>query len=291
MSQKVLRTSTDYRIESAGNVYISSSLGGTITIDTGSLGTTYVTGNLTVQGTTTTVDSTIVTVKDNIIILNYGETGAGVTTVISGIEIDRGSLEDAQVVWDESAQEWVFYSEKAPINTLSPIRAKSIELLNGVTIDNLDNDDTLSGNNSASLPTQYAVKTYVDTSISATANTIFEGDSSVTVHDTGMGGYVETILDGSVRSVIDGTSFNVDQISSYTADSNLTITANGTGEIIINKIVQMPYQISVPASSVNTNKLYAAAPGSGGTGLFFVNPSTSDELVSKTKAIVYGIIF
>lgn len=46
-----------------------------------------------------------------------------------------------------------------------------------------------------------------------------------------------------------------------------------------------------PSSESGYNKLYSATPSSGGTGLFFTNDSTSDELVSKSKAIVYGIIF
>ena len=37
-----------------------------------------VAGDLTVQGTTTTVDSTNTDIKDNVIVLNYGEAGAGV---------------------------------------------------------------------------------------------------------------------------------------------------------------------------------------------------------------------
>jgi hypothetical protein len=37
--------------------------------------------------------------------------------------------------------------------------------------------------------------------------------------------------------------------------------------------------------------LYGNIAGSGGTGVYFVDGSTSDELVSKSKAIVYGIIF
>jgi len=44
-----------------------------------------VVGNLTVQGTTTTIDTDNTTIKDNVIVLNPGELGAGVTGVTSGI--------------------------------------------------------------------------------------------------------------------------------------------------------------------------------------------------------------
>ena len=52
--------------------------GGSITLDTtdnalNKTGTVVVTGNLEVKGTTTTVDSTIVTIADNIIVLKNGK--------------------------------------------------------------------------------------------------------------------------------------------------------------------------------------------------------------------------
>ena len=50
-------------------------------------------------------------------------------------------------------------------------------------------------------------------------------------------------------------------------------------------------QGSVPSSVSGSTVLYANVAGSGGTGVYFVDGSTSDELVSKSKAIVYGIIF
>ena len=46
-----------------------------------------------------------------------------------------------------------------------------------------------------------------------------------------------------------------------------------------------------PSSESGYNKLYAATPSSGGSGIFFTNSTATDELVSKSKAIVYGIIF
>lgn len=71
---------------------IASKPGGEIRLDTGNLqGTVVVTGDLTVKGTTTTVKSEEVTIKDNIIVLNKGELGSGVTQGTAGFEIDRGA--------------------------------------------------------------------------------------------------------------------------------------------------------------------------------------------------------
>ncbi len=65
-----------------------------------------ITGNLTVNGTTTTVDSTVVTIADNVITLNSGEAGAGVTGGTSGIEVDRGSEPNALMFFDEPSDKW-----------------------------------------------------------------------------------------------------------------------------------------------------------------------------------------
>lgn len=66
-----------------------------------------VTGDLTVSGTTTTVNTTNLDITDNVITLNNGETGAGVTAGTSGIEVDRGSETNSSLVWDETTDRWV----------------------------------------------------------------------------------------------------------------------------------------------------------------------------------------
>ena len=61
-------------------------------------------GNLFVNGTSTTVNSTTVSTKDNIVVLNQGEPGNGVTSNYSGLEIDRGSLPSYKILFSESDQ-------------------------------------------------------------------------------------------------------------------------------------------------------------------------------------------
>ena len=60
-----------------------------------------VSGNITVSGNNTIVNVNTVTTKDNIIVLNSGELGYGVTSRLSGIQIDRGYLDDYHLVFDE----------------------------------------------------------------------------------------------------------------------------------------------------------------------------------------------
>ena len=49
--------------------------------------------------------------------------------------------------------------------------------------------------------------------------------------------------------------------------------------------------VAAPGAVTNTTVLHGGVAGSGGSGVYFVDGSTTDELVSKSKAIVFGIIF
>lgn len=63
-----------------------------------------ITGDLTVNGTVTHINSTTVDIGDNIIILNSQETGT--PSANAGIEIERGTSDNAQLLWDESVDKW-----------------------------------------------------------------------------------------------------------------------------------------------------------------------------------------
>jgi hypothetical protein len=78
-----------------------------ITLDTDFV---IITGNLNVRGNTTVINSNTQTITDNILTLNSGETGNGVSTLgtTSGIEIDRGIAPGGNVrlIWNESTSTW-----------------------------------------------------------------------------------------------------------------------------------------------------------------------------------------
>lgn len=63
-----------------------------------------ISGNLTVQGSTTTVDSNTVNIGDNIIVLNADETAAA--SQDAGIEIERGTDTNKKLFWDETNDIW-----------------------------------------------------------------------------------------------------------------------------------------------------------------------------------------
>ena len=87
--------------------------GGELVIKSGSTPTSAITmsgadvtiaGNLTVSGTTTTVNSNTVTIGDNILVLNSDE--AGTPSQNAGIEVERGTSTNASITWDESTDSW-----------------------------------------------------------------------------------------------------------------------------------------------------------------------------------------
>ena len=93
------RISGDFNIVNKGSGLTTGNV--TITTDT-----FFVNGNMLVGGTATSVTTTNSDISDNIIVLNKGESGAGVSTGYSGIQVDRGSSPDVTLRWNESIDLW-----------------------------------------------------------------------------------------------------------------------------------------------------------------------------------------
>lgn len=92
-----------------GDYSIKTAEGARIKLDTGpGVGEVRITGNLVVEGDTVTVSAEQLQVEDNVIVLNFGETGAGVTALVSGLEVDRGTSDNAFLLWQESDDTWNF---------------------------------------------------------------------------------------------------------------------------------------------------------------------------------------
>ncbi len=68
-----------------------------------------ITGNLTVSGNTTTVNTETILLADNIITLNSNYTGS-TPSENAGIEVERGTLTNSSLVWDETNDWWKLIS-------------------------------------------------------------------------------------------------------------------------------------------------------------------------------------
>lgn len=98
-----------FGIKNNGAVQFTKGIDGNIEVGAGS--STFkdvtITGDLTVQGDTVTIDVTNLAIEDNTILLNKGETGNGVTLGSAGIEIDRGTAFNVTFRWNEPATKWI----------------------------------------------------------------------------------------------------------------------------------------------------------------------------------------
>lgn len=61
-------------------------------------------GDLTVNGTTTTLNTTELLVEDNLITVNSGETG--VPSLNAGMEVERGTSTNVAIRWNETTDKW-----------------------------------------------------------------------------------------------------------------------------------------------------------------------------------------
>lgn len=69
-------------------------------------GTLTIAGNLTVSGTTTTVNSTIVELADERVVVNRNQTGTPTDLLVAGLEVERGDEGNAFLLWRESETAW-----------------------------------------------------------------------------------------------------------------------------------------------------------------------------------------
>jgi hypothetical protein len=92
-----------------------------------------------------------------------------------------------------------------------------------------------------------------------------------------------------------GIQFVDNQIESSGYNKDLRLNANGTGQIVLAAPLLFE-TTTLPIPAAGQTGLYTKDPAGGGTGVFFVTSSTlgvvtSDEFVSRKKALIYSIIF
>ena len=346
-----LRVNGDYNIR-AGD-------GAKITLDTGpavSGGSVRVTGNLVVEGDTVNVSTTNLAIEDNIISLNVGEVGPGVSLVYSGIEIERGNTSstspqnNASFLYDESTDAWILAHGSAP----GPFNfdASSLRLKQILTNSTTDSGDlTLIGTGTGVIKVFGTVnyedqvthdddipnKKFVDDAIlnnptfqivapQSQDTKVVIADKEITPNTSGTAGSLayftattthSTYGESAVSIVVDnalvgqfytnrfeigdleiGGGPDRNEITSRASitNENIYVRTQGTGKLQTNYAMQFEKIGTVPSYVSNNVLLYAAVPGTGTTGIYFVNDSAevakqNGELISKNKALVFSMLF
>jgi hypothetical protein len=123
-------------------------------------------------------------------------------------------------------------------------------------------------------------------------NTSAQWELSSSTDTTGLTGSWTPIATGS--TVVPGgantaVQFN-DGSGAFGGNANLTFDY-ATSRLTLTGTAALAYQSAPPTSVANTATMVANTPGSGGTGIYSTNGSDQDELISKSKAIVFSIIF
>lgn len=143
----VKTTNSDYVIQTLN--YSSN-----ITLDSE---TVRVLGNLVVLGNTATVSSTNTDIKDNVLRLNVGEAGAGISLGFSGIGIDRGSLGNVSLIFNEDVDKWQITTDGTTFSNIQAFTGNTA----GLTAVSDDPSPTLGGNLNTGLYSIVSTNTYV----------------------------------------------------------------------------------------------------------------------------------
>lgn len=80
---------------------------------------------------------------------------------------------------------------------------------------------------------------------------------------------------------------------------NYTIKTVGSGSeiklvsesVVSEAPLSLRHQLSAPSGNSDYLVLYTAPASNAGSGVFFVNDTESDELVSKKRAILFSLLF
>ena len=177
-----------------------------------------ITGDLVVNGTTTTINSTTATITDPIVELNEGASGSN--TVDVGIYIERGSDTSHFMGWDESADQFALAATSSASSATAITITDYAPLRLGALL--ADDTATVTGNITGGnlLTSALMDSATIHTSGEATlASAIIEDLTDNRVVIAGSGGAVED----DANLTFNGTNFEVGGADS----SKVTITAAG----------------------------------------------------------------
>jgi hypothetical protein len=230
-------------------------------------------GDLTVQGTTTSIETTNTDITDNVITLNNGEVGAGITNTTSGIEIDRGSEANVTFVYDDSVDKWTVGAETLVAGTVEAA-------LTGDVTGDISGDVTSIGTSSFATVT---ISGDTNATGTITSNAGFIGNITGNVIGDVTGSVFSddsTVLVDSVNGQTFGEFYGTLRNQTWSAayDGFLTITNGGsTGPGPIQIVASANLDLSAGAGqTINANRNIIAAEGITG------------DLVGDVKGSVFG---
>ena len=173
---------------------------------------------------------------------------------------------------------------------LTYINTEQLDVKDPFIMVNSSNTSTYQSN--AGLLTHKTATTFAGIRYNTNDNKWELSTSTGTTGETGTWSEIGTAVAGSVAGANTQVQFN--NSGAFGASANFTFTdtsqLNVGGNVNVTTGLQLA-DSAAPGAVTNTTVLHGGIAGSGGTGVYFVDGTTVDELVSKSKAIVFGIIF
>jgi hypothetical protein len=135
--------------------------------------------------------------------------------------------------------------------------------------------------------THTSVSTFAGIRYNATAT---QWEISSSTDTTGLAGTWSAIATGNATVAGSNTQVQFNDGGSFGGNANLTF------DKAVSKLTVLGHMVlgnigTTPIATANAAALYNKAVGSGGTGVYVKSSTVDDELVSKSAAIVFAIIF
>lgn len=196
-----------------------------------------ISGNLIVQGTTTTVESETVRIYDNIIVLNSNE--SGVPSQNGGITIERGTSTNYSFVFDETSDRWTVGDRNLVANTF-------IGNVTGNITGDVDGTAELA-NTAVKLQTPRNIGISLSGDVTGSGSASFDGTGNITINAVNMtvqpdsvalgtdttGNYMSNIVGGNgivvTHTPAEGSSGTI----AVDLDELATSNTNGDGDFFV----------------------------------------------------------
>ena len=234
-------------------------------------------GNLTVNGTTTSIESTTLTIEDPLIILAKNNSGGAGNTYDQGLLFNRGSFSNVAFIWDESDDLFAFINAQAETGATA----------GNITIDSYSNIKagaaTFTGNVSTTGTGTFTGGLTVGGAIS------INGDGSTAASIDGVVIGAVTAANGTFTTLTVNTALNTGTLKAADGTAAATI-ANSTGVITVGSSVLTTTDInggtidntaiggSTAAAGAFTTLTASTSADLSPSGVVTINPTTAGTI-------------
>src|SRR6056300_75124 len=279
-------------------------------------GNATISGNLTVNGTTTTIDSETLTIEDPLLTLAKNNSGGAANTFDQGLFFNRGSDDNVSFLWDESADQFAFavtsgedgttagavtidsYAAiQAGVTTVSDLETGSISAADGTEAATIANSTGVITIPSAVLTTADINGGTVDgvtiggASAGAGTFTNLTVNTDVDITDSGGDGTIDGVIIGgstaAAGTFTTATATNVQATNIKANDGTAAIAiADSTGAVTISTAVELDGgNVTINESSASVD---FRVESNGDTHALFVDGS-EDHVAIKTSSPAYDL--